>query len=116
MFHELISDVANRMKGLQNVILAATDGITVSKLAQRDEDELMVVEAANLVRDCHRFGAELESGELKHLVFAYGEKTVVIQMVNDEYFLMGICSKENWTGKLKYLLRVKSLECHNIIE
>lgn len=115
MFHEMIGDIANRMQGIQNVIVAATDGIVVSKLAQRDEDELMVVEASSLVRECQRFGSELASGELHNLVFAYGQKTVVIQMISDEYFLMGICSRRDWAGKLKYLLKVKSYECYSII-
>ncbi len=116
MFHEIIDDIANRMQGVQNIIIAATDGIMVSKLAQRDEDELMVVEAASLIKECQRFGSELESGELRNLVFTYKQRSVVIQLISEDYFLMGICSKLNWTAKLKYLLKVKSYDCYRMID
>lgn len=116
MFLEIIDDVANRVEGLRNVILAGTDGITVSKLVSRDEDELMVVEAAGLVKECQRFGREMAAGEVRELVFSFSQQTLVLQMVSDDYFLLGICSSKQRVGKLRYLLKVKSYECHTVIE
>lgn len=115
MFQEKIRAISQSVPDAENVILAGMDGIIVARYRATKNDDSTTVEAAELIRECTRFGSELGSGDLQHLVFSFDDKTVVIQMINEDYFFVGIINNTQYIGKLKYQLKLKSYECYPMV-
>ncbi|MCB1049856.1 MAG: hypothetical protein H6510_03795 [Acidobacteria bacterium] len=112
MFREILVEISDRVPGIENVFLAGTDGIVVAKLKEGPMDELLIVEATTLLNECNRLGTELGSGAINQFTFCFRDRHLVLQMVNEEYFLLGTHTDPTEIGKLKYLLKIKSLECY----
>lgn len=115
MFHSLIKEVWDCAPGLENLMLSGIDGIVVSKHHESEEDEYLAAEAANLIKEGIRFGAELGSGKLINISTHYDEKIVVIQMVTQEYFLLGILNDPKFLSLVKYRFTLKSYEWYSVI-
>lgn len=111
MFHEMVAEIGARVPGITNVFLAGTDGIVVNKLNEGDQDELLIVEATTLLNECNRMGGELGSGPLQSFSFSFAGFHLVLQRINEEYFLLGVLNHIRFSGKLRFLLKVKACEC-----
>ena len=115
MFNNLIKQVWSQVSGLDNLLLAGTDGIVVSKHHERDEDDFLAAEAANLIKEGIRFGQELGSGNMRSLTAYFDERVVLIQMVTEEYFILGIVNDPKYLGMVKYRFNLKSYEWYSAI-
>ena len=115
MFSNLIKQVWSQVSGLDNLLLVGTDGIVVSKHLERDEDDFLAAEAANLVKEGVRFGGELGTGSMRSLAAYFDNQIVLIQMVTDEYFLVGILGDPKFMGQIRYQLMLKSYEWFSAI-
>lgn len=115
MFHSLIKEIWTTTPGLENVMLAGTDGIIIARHHESEQDDFVVVEAASLVKEAHRFGSELESKNLLSICTYYDNLAVLIQMVTDEYFLVGIVKDAKHLGQVRYRFTLKSNEWYSAI-
>lgn len=115
MFQAIIESIGSDIPTVENVILAATDGIVVARRKRLPGDDVVTVEAANLVRECLQFSSELKAGPLEHMVFHFKDRILAVQMVNEEYFLLGLATEPRRLGKLKYQLKLKAYECYSAI-
>jgi len=103
MFHNLIKEIWGTTPGLKNLLLTGVDGIVIEKHHESEYDEFLGAEAANLVKESQRFGTELGSGPL------------TIQMVTQEYFLLGILENASHLGIVRYRFNLKSYEWYSAI-
>jgi len=115
MFKNIIDEIAQGIPGIDNILVGGIDGIIVAKMRHDELDELLVVEAAGLVKEAMRFGSEMQSGNLGCLVYEFEGKYIVIQMISDTYFLIGRIGDTKYLGKLKYHLRLKSYDCYTLV-
>lgn len=115
MFHNLIKEIWTAAPGLDNLLLSGIDGIIVAKHLDLDEDDFLAAEAANLVKEGLRFGREMETGELFNMTTYYEKKVVMIQMVTEEYFLLGILDEPKYLGKIRYKFKLKAHEWYSVI-
>jgi len=115
MFANLIKEIWSTTPGLKNLLLTGVDGIVIERRNDREEDEFLAAEAANLIKECQRFGDELGSGPLGFLTSQYDDLILVIQMVTDEYFLLGLVEDVKHLGRVRYSFSVKSNEWYSAI-
>jgi predicted regulator of Ras-like GTPase activity (Roadblock/LC7/MglB family) len=115
MFANLIKEIWTAAPGLKNLLLTGVDGIVIERQHDREEDEYLAAEAANLIKECQRFGDELSSGPLRFLTSQYDDLILVIQMVTDEYFLLGLLEDPKHLGRVRYCFSLKSNEWYSAI-
>ena len=115
MFANLIKEIWTSTPGLKNLLLTGVDGIVIEKQSDSEEDEYIAAEAANLIKECQRFGHELGSGELQFLTSQYENLIIAIQMVTDEYFLLGLVEDAKHLGMVRYRFNLKAYEWYSAI-
>ena len=115
MFHSLIKEIWAAAPGLENLLLSGVDGIVVSRYHENEQDEFLAAEAANLIKEAQRLGGEIGSGGLTSLSTHYEDRIIVIQMVTDDYFLLGILRDPQYLGQVRYRFALKSYEWYSAI-
>lgn len=115
MFNNLIKEIWDITPGLKNVLLTGTDGIVIEKYRDSDEDEFLAAEAANLIKESQRFGAELGSGSLSFMTSHYEDMVIAIQMISQEYFLLGLLEDACHLGQVRYRFNLKAHEWYSVI-
>lgn len=115
MFHNLIKDIWQTTPGLDNVMLAGVDGIVIARHHESDTDDFIAAEAAALTKDSQKFGDELDSGTLNCLCLYYDDSAILIQMVTEEYFLIGVIKDVKFLGPIRYRLSLKAHEWYSAI-
>jgi len=115
MFADLIKEIWITTPGLKNLLLTGIDGIVIERREENEEDDYLAAEAANLVKECQRFGNELSSGSLGFLTSQYESLTLVIQMVTEEYFLLGMLEDTRYLGEVRYRFNLKAHEWYSAI-
>lgn len=115
MFHNLIKDIWQTTPGLENVMLAGVDGIVIARHHESEIDDFIAAEAAALTKDAQKFGEELSSGTLGCICLYYEAFAVLIQMVTEEYFLIGVIKDIKFLGPIRYRLSLKAHEWYAAI-
>ncbi len=115
MFRNLIKEIWDTTPGLKNLLLTGVDGIVIVKHHEDEEDEFLAAEAANLIKETQRFGEELGSGSLTFMTSQYEDMTIAIQMVTEEYFLLGLLDDPCHLGQVRYRFNLKAYEWYSAI-
>lgn len=115
MFEELIKAVWAYSDDWENILLAGTDGIVISRKLELEEDDFIAAEASGMVKETLVFGKELNSGPLKTIVAQYKSNHMLIQMITDEYFLIGLLKTDKQIGRAKYGFLLKAYEWYSAI-
>lgn len=115
MFHNLIKEIWTTTSGLENVLLSGIDGIVISRHHESENDDFLVAEAANLIKESQRFGTELGSGSLMSLFTHYEDLIITIQMVTEDYFLLGILKDPKYLGMVRYRFTLVAYEWYSAI-
>jgi predicted regulator of Ras-like GTPase activity (Roadblock/LC7/MglB family) len=115
MFRNLIKDIWDTTPGLQNLLLTGIDGIVIEKHHENDADEFLAAEAANLIKESQRFGSELGSGSLMFMSSHYQDLVIAIQMITQEYFLLGLLEDPRHLGLVRYRFNLKAYEWYSAI-
>lgn len=115
MFDKIIAEVWAKTPGLNNLMLTGIDGIVIEKHRDSEEDEFLAAEAANLIKESQRFGDELGSGTLNFMSSQFQGLVIAIQMITQEYFLLGLLSDAKQLGQVRYQLNLKAYEIYSSI-
>lgn len=115
MFRNLIKEIWDTTPGLKNLLLTGIDGIVIVKHHENDEDEFLAAEAANLIKESQRFGSELGSGSLSFMSSQYEDLVIAIQMITQEYFLLGLLEDSRYLGQVRYRFNLKAYEWYSAI-
>jgi predicted regulator of Ras-like GTPase activity (Roadblock/LC7/MglB family) len=115
MFRNLIKEIWSTTPGLKNLLLTGVDGIVIVKHHEDEGDEFLAAEAANLIKETQRFGAELGSGALSFMSSQYDDMTIAVQMITQEYFLLGLLEDPCHLGRIRYHFNLKAYEWYSAI-
>src|ERR1700736_4654794 len=92
MFKKRLEEMMERADGSIGALIMGTDGISVEK-ALKDEGQeanldVAAAEFTSLVRNAQRTGNELGMGALNELVVAMESCSVIMRLLNKEYFIL----------------------------
>ena len=115
MFRENIQKLVERLDGGVGAVLMGFDGITVDSYARGGQAggghiadiQTIGMEFAHLISQARRTAESLEIGSLREVTLRTDKLTVLVYILNDQYFVAcAFLSSGNSFGKARYLLRV----------
>lgn len=109
MFRESLQKVIDRVDGGVAGILMGFDGISVEAYSRRDADtdiQTVGMELAHVISQVRRAAELLEVGGLREVTVRTEGLTVIVHVLNEEYFVACALRPEANFGKARYLLRL----------
>ena len=114
MFKEALEMILERTEGSLGALIMGTDGIAVEKvLLPEGHDANLDVAAAeftSLVRNAQRAGADTGLGSLHELTVAFDGATVIMRLLNREYFIVLAVRPDSNFGRGRFELRKAELQ------
>jgi predicted regulator of Ras-like GTPase activity (Roadblock/LC7/MglB family) len=110
MFRESLQRMVDRLAGGVAGILMGFDGISVESYAKPGEAgvdiQMVGMELAHTVAQMRKATEELELGQLHEVTLKADGLTVLVTLLNDEYFIACAVKPEASFGKARYLMRL----------
>jgi predicted regulator of Ras-like GTPase activity (Roadblock/LC7/MglB family) len=112
MFREHIQKVVDRLDGCVGGVLMGFDGITVESYAAnpsgsgQPDAQTVAMEFAHLIAQSRRGARSLDAGGVREVTIRTDALTLVVHVLNEEYFLACVISSQGNLGKARYLLRL----------
>lgn len=114
MFRKPLEEIMERTDGCIGALIMGTDGIAVEKvLAPEGHDANLDVAAAeftSLVRSAQRTCGDSGLGALRELVVSCEEATIVMRLLNRDYFMVLALRPDGNLGRSRFELRKAELE------
>lgn len=109
MFRESIQKMVDRVEGGLAGILMGYDGIAVESYtrpgAPGTDIQTVGMELSHIIVQVRKAAEMLEAGGMREMTVKMDTLTVVIQPLNDEYFLACAIAPDGNFGKARYLAR-----------
>jgi predicted regulator of Ras-like GTPase activity (Roadblock/LC7/MglB family) len=112
MFRENIQKVIDRLDGAIAGVLMGFDGIAVESYAHEGftgalaDVQTLAMEFAHVVAQARRTVKSLDAGALQEMTLRTDTLTLIVHVLNQEYFLACAILPTASLGKARYLLRV----------
>lgn len=112
MFRENIQKVIDRLDGAIAGVLMGFDGIAVESYAHEGftgalgDVQTLAMEFAHVVAQARRTVKSLDAGALQEMTLRTDTLTLIVHVLNQEYFLACAILPSASLGKARYLLRV----------
>lgn len=109
MFRESLQRMIDRVDGGVAGILMGFDGISVESYSRQDASpdiQTVGMEIAHVISQVRRAAELLEVGGLREVTLKTERLTVIVQVLNDEYFVACAIRPEANFGKARYVLRL----------
>jgi predicted regulator of Ras-like GTPase activity (Roadblock/LC7/MglB family) len=109
MFRENIQKMVERVDGGVAGILMGFDGISVEAYARPDgssDIQTVGMELAHVITQVRRATTALEVGGLREVMIRSEKLTVLVHVLNTEYFVACAIRPDANSGKARYLLRL----------
>jgi predicted regulator of Ras-like GTPase activity (Roadblock/LC7/MglB family) len=109
MFRENIQKMVERVDGGVAGILMGFDGISVEAYARPDgstDIQTVGMELAHVISQVRRATTALEVGGLREVMIRSEKLTVLVHVLNTEYFVACAIRPDANSGKARYLLRL----------
>jgi predicted regulator of Ras-like GTPase activity (Roadblock/LC7/MglB family) len=109
MFRENLQRMVERLDGGVAGILMGFDGISVESYTRADsatDIQTVGMELAHVITQVRRAAQLLEVGGLRELMVRTDTLTVIVHVLNNEYFVACALRPDANAGKARYLLRV----------
>lgn len=116
MFSEILQRIVEETSGGIGAVLMGYDGIAIDQFFSPDEEidlQMVVVEYSNVLKEIRKTADILSLGEMEEISIRTNRFIIVIRMLNDEYFVALILSRDGNFGKGRYLM---TREGFNLIE
>lgn len=114
MFKEPLEAIMERTDGSIGALIMGIDGIAVEKVLRPEgQDANLDVAAAeftSLVRNAQRTGVDTGLGSLSELVVNLEGVSIIIRLLNREYFLLLALKPDGNLGRGRFELRKAQLE------
>lgn len=108
MFREILHGVLTRTEGCLGVLIMGTDGIAVEEVwqaeAKRTTFDVALAEYTSLLRTAQRINSELRLEKLQEMTFSGAGEIFVLRVVNRDYFLAMIISRDGNFGRGRFEL------------
>lgn len=113
-FSELLKQITTKVEGAVGVLIMGLDGIAIEQQiedAQNHDGQLSIIAAAyaTLLRNSMRTSSDVGVGALQEMTVISGNLTLVIKLINPEYFLLIALSPAGNVGRARFELRKAQL-------
>jgi predicted regulator of Ras-like GTPase activity (Roadblock/LC7/MglB family) len=111
-FRENIKKLVERLDGGVAAVLMGFDGISVDSFAKAGYDgalpdiQTLAMEFAHLIAQARRTLQSLDAGPLEEFTLRAESLTLVVRVLNQEYFLACAVLPNGSVGKARYLMRM----------
>ena len=107
MFKEALQKVVDGVDGGLAALLMGYDGIAVDQFTANGFDiETLGMEFSVVLNDVRKAVLALDAGQTDEVALRAEKVTVVVRMLNDEYFMALALKPEGNLGKGRYMLRL----------
>jgi predicted regulator of Ras-like GTPase activity (Roadblock/LC7/MglB family) len=114
MFKQALEAILERTDGSLGALIMGTDGIAVEKVLKPEgQDANLDVAAAeftSLVRNAQRTGGDLGIGALHELVVTFENASVIMRLINRDYFLILSLRPDGNVGRGRFEMRKAELK------
>lgn len=114
MFSQLLKKIVERVEGSLGALIMGLDGIAVAQVSDQPSvvERLNMVAAAHatLIRNSMRMTSDVGVGALTELTVMSSEMTLVMKLINREYFLMIAIQPDGNLGRARFELRKAQLQ------
>ncbi|MDY0211464.1 MAG: roadblock/LC7 domain-containing protein [Desulfuromonadaceae bacterium] len=109
MFKPILQTILDESSGALGVFLLGDDGIIIEQvrtnLDTADDQLALVVELAAGIKNIRQTAEVLEAGALNEVVVHYENLSLLVHVLNDEYFVVLLLEPNALSGKGSYLLK-----------
>lgn len=113
MFKEVLQSIVAKTDGSLGALIMGADGLSVEKFFNDEGAEanldVAAAEFTSLVRGAGKSGSDLNLGELRELVVAFGGVTFLMRLFNKDYFVVLVLKSEGNLGRGRYELKKAEL-------
>lgn len=111
MFTDLLDQMNRRIDGAEAAVIIGLDGMIVERAGSiiRDDLELIAAEYASLLCSNVRTAADTGLGDLRELVVAAEQSTLMIKILSPEYFLLLVMAPDGNPGRARFEMRKAQL-------
>ncbi len=116
MFSEILQRIVEETGGGIGAVLMGYDGIAIDQFFSPDEEldlHMVVVEYSNVLKEIRKTAEILSLGDMEEISIRTDRFIIVIRMLNDEYFVALVISRDGNFGKGRYLM---TREGFNLLE
>src|SRR4051794_33137294 len=109
MFRENLQKIVDRLDGAVAGILMGFDGISVDSYERTPggpDIQTVGMELAHVISQVRRASQALEVGGLREVMVKAENLVVLVQVLNEEYFVACAIRPDANAGKARYLLRL----------
>ncbi|MCS6797134.1 MAG: hypothetical protein NZ898_01160 [Myxococcota bacterium] len=111
MFQDLLRDVVERTEGCTGALVMGFDGIVVDQYTRPDagvDVETVGMEYSVILKDIRRAAEQLQAGATREVAVQSESMTVVVRLLDADYFLAATLRPGGNAGKARWVLRVKA--------
>jgi predicted regulator of Ras-like GTPase activity (Roadblock/LC7/MglB family) len=109
MFKAILQTILDESHGALGVFLLGDDGIVIDQVRNNsdsaEEQLALVVELAAGIKGIRQTAEVLEAGNLDEVVIRYEKLTLLVHVLNAEYFVVLLLPPRALSGKGAYLLK-----------
>ena len=113
MFKESLQAIVEKTDGSLGALIMGADGLSVEKFFTEEGDtanlDVTAAEFTSLIRSASKSGKDLDLGELRELVVAMSNVTIVMRLFNKDYFAVLALKPDGNLGRGRYELRKAEL-------
>jgi predicted regulator of Ras-like GTPase activity (Roadblock/LC7/MglB family) len=114
VFSELLKQIVNKVEGAVGVLIMGLDGIAIEQQIEDPNNydgHLSIIAAAyaTLLRNSMRTSSDVGVGALQEMTVISGNLTLVIKLINPEYFLLMALGPNGNVGRARFELRKAQL-------
>jgi predicted regulator of Ras-like GTPase activity (Roadblock/LC7/MglB family) len=114
MFKEPLEAILERTDGGIGALIMGTDGIAVEKVLRAEGHDanldVAAAEFTSLVRNAQRTGVDTGLGQLDELVVNLNGVSIIIRLLNREYFLVLALKPDGNLGRGRFEMRKAQLQ------
>lgn len=115
MFAEFLRSIVSRVEGSVGALIMGMDGIAVEQVQDQQPaigEKLNMVAAAHttLLRNSMRMTSDVGVGALSELTIMSSDLTLVMKLINKEYFLLIALRPDGNLGRARFELRKAQLQ------
>ena len=107
MFSEILQRIVEETGGGIGAVLMGYDGIAIDQYFAPEEEldlHMVVVEYSNVLKEIRKTADILSLGDMEEISIRTDRFIIVIRILNDDYFVAMVISRDGNFGKARYLM------------
>jgi predicted regulator of Ras-like GTPase activity (Roadblock/LC7/MglB family) len=108
MFKEILQEVVENAGGGLAGVIMGMDGIAIDEYKTRGSEldvQAVGIEYSKTLQEIRKICGSLEAGQLGEVTISTARNTIVIKVINEDYFIVLVLNADGNFGKGRYLMR-----------